>query len=299
METKCPSGLVLIDDRRKINSTGITQALTPRKIPRIIHMTSKSRCVVPALAKVINTWKQYPDHQFYFHNDAALHRLIFEKQWSEFPQIRLAMECSNSMVEQADLWRALVIWEYGGIYTDIDNLPKGFNATTTLQASDEAYFEVERGGWLSQYFFAAEPKHPLMYLLVMQIWQRIFGLPDIADQYAPYLTGPGALKIAMKHFMQTHTMQVGKGIHPHEVFEKVRDGHYVGLANKSVTVAPKASAVSRSVLRRKGLLYEAMNMTHFHSTERKSSNVSCLNHLLMNFLSQRNEYEFKVAQSVD
>ena len=178
--------------------------------------------------------------------------------------------------------RHLGIWWHLHRY---DNLPNGFNATTTLQASDEAYFEVERGGWLSQYFFAAEPKHPLMYLLVMQIWQRIFGLPDIADQYAPYLTGPGALKIAMKHFMQTHKAPVHKAIY--KSFEKVRDGHYVGLANKSVTVAPKASAVYRNVVRRKDLLYEAMNMTHFHSTERKSSDVSCLNHLLMNFLSQR------------
>ncbi|KAL7563650.1 hypothetical protein ACA910_013386 [Epithemia clementina (nom. ined.)] len=304
VETECPPGLVLLQDirtpnvtrrRRTTTTTTTTSAsssssswlLPPRKIPRIIHVTSKSRCVTPRFAEVLASWKNYSDHEFYFHNDAALHRLLFEKEWPEFPQLHLALECSNSMVEQADLWRALVIWEYGGIYTDTDNMPKEFNPSTTLTADDEAYFEVERGGWLSQYFFAAQPRHPLMYLLVMQIWQRIFTLENVGDQYAPYLTGPGALKVAMKHFMQTHRMPA-ENRNPCDVFEKVCPGHYVGLANRSVTVTNQTVAVYRSVVGKKTGEYKAMNMTHFGTVQSAQTNESCINRL---FLARRAIWE--------
>ena len=275
VETVCPPGLVLLQDVRHANTSN---TVVPRKIPRIIHVTAKSRCVTPRVAQVLDTWKTYSDHQFYFHNDAALHRLIFEKEWPEFPQLRIALDCSNSMVEQADLWRALVLWEYGGIYTDIDNTPKNFNVSSTLKTDDEAYFEVEQGRWLSQYFFAAEPRHPLMYLLIMQVWGRLFTLPNVHDQYAPFISGPGALKNAMKHFMGTHQMAVdSKG--PCVVFEKVCAGHYVGLGNRTVTVAPRTWAVNRAVIKKKGNVYNAMNMSHFNSVRRRQSTESCLNRL--------------------
>lgn len=278
-EMSCPVGLVLVEDVR--NSTNITQSLQPRKIPRVIHVTSKSRCVTPQVAECINKWKSYPDHQFYFHNDAAIKRLVFEKEWPEFPlPLHLALKCSNAVVEVVDLWRALVLWEYGGIYTDIDNIPKEFNPSLTLQPDDEAYFEVERGRWLSQYFFAAAPKHPLMYLLVLSVWERLFTLQDIGLQYAPYHTGPGALKQAMKHFMRTHQMIVDRK-KPWLAFEKVTEGHYVGLNNRTVTVAPMSSAVFRSALGKKGKHYGAMGMSRYDQNKRLPSNTSCFDHLYL------------------
>ena len=293
VETVCPPDLVLLQDVRHANTSNATVS---RKIPRIIHVTSKSRCVTPQVAEVVDTWKAYSDHQFYFHNDAALHRLIFEKEWPEFPQLRVALDCSNSMVEQADLWRALVLWEYGGIYTDIDNTPKNFNASSTLKADDEAYFEVEHGRWLSQYFFAAEPKHPLMYLLVMQVWERLFTLPNVHDQYAPFISGPGALKNAMKHFMGTHQMAVDSK-QPCAVFEKVCPGHYVGLDNRTVTAAPRAWAVNRAVIKSKDNVYKAMNMSHFGSVRRRQSNESCMNRLytLRRPLRENGEYNMSTV----
>ena len=148
-DKSCPPGLVMINDIRSVDRN-ITSFLLPRRIPRVIHVTSKSRCVTPNIAESINSWKNYSDHKFFFHNDAAMYRLLFERERPEFPQLRLALACSNTMVEQTDLWRALLLWEYGGIYTDIDTMPYQFNPSTSLQANDEAYFEEEGEGWLSQ-----------------------------------------------------------------------------------------------------------------------------------------------------
>ncbi|KAL7555808.1 hypothetical protein ACA910_002273 [Epithemia clementina (nom. ined.)] len=285
-EQECPPGLVMIRDVRNhdLNVTNKSK-IKPRRIPRIIHMTSKSRCATQNVANFVDTWKQFPDHEFYFHNDAAMKRLIFEKKWPEFPQLHLALDCSNVMVELVDLWRALVVWEYGGIYTDMDNLPrKRFDPSTTLKSDDQAFFEVERGRWLSQYFFAAEPKHPIMYMLVLKVWERLFNLQDVAIQYAPYITGPGALKEAMKLFMQTHQMPVNKS-DPFLVFEKVKRGTYVGLHNRTITVGRMSSAVFRNVIGKKTEEYSAMNMTGYQSRKKPiPSNISCFAHL---YLSQQ------------
>jgi hypothetical protein len=79
----------------------------------------------------------------------------------------------------ADYWRYLAIWEYGGtpnylknfvattmkltdllltgIYTDMDNAPgSSFNNGTVIADEYDAFFEVERDGFPSQYFFAGK-----------------------------------------------------------------------------------------------------------------------------------------------
>ena len=43
-----------------------------------------------------------------------------------------------------DIWRLLVLWEYGGIYADMDSspVPDRFNAST-IAADDDAFFVQE------------------------------------------------------------------------------------------------------------------------------------------------------------
>ena len=53
-----------------------------------------------------------------------------------------------------------------GIYTDMDNSPGPLLNETTITDDIDAFFLQEKGGFLSQYFFAIAPKHPLMFLAV-------------------------------------------------------------------------------------------------------------------------------------
>ncbi len=88
------------------------------------------------------------------------------------------MHCHVSEAVKADLWRALVLWEYGGIYTDIDNAPTDeFKARNYIGDEDQAFFVIE-GAFLSQYFYAAKPRHPMMYdcsahvVTILEAYQR-------------------------------------------------------------------------------------------------------------------------------
>jgi Glycosyltransferase sugar-binding region containing DXD motif len=100
------------------------------------------------------------------------------------------------------LFRYLVLYQYGGIYTDMDAAPgPKFENASVISDHDEAWFVVERIGIPSQYFMASTPQHPLMFLLVTVTLRRLLEVHNVGEQYVPYVTGPGALKEAWQHFM--------------------------------------------------------------------------------------------------
>jgi mannosyltransferase OCH1-like enzyme len=65
--------------------------------------------------EMIDQWR-FDGYSLYFHDDVAVDRLL-AKYWPEFPQLQLMQQCSISGAAKADIWRLLVLWEYGGIYT--------------------------------------------------------------------------------------------------------------------------------------------------------------------------------------
>ncbi len=54
-----------------------------RKIPKLVHMTSKSHCVSSAIKKNTEEWF-FDEHSFFMHDDDAVDRL-FDRDWPEFP----------------------------------------------------------------------------------------------------------------------------------------------------------------------------------------------------------------------
>lgn len=114
-----------------------------RKIPRIVHVTSMSRCNHPIIADNLETWK-LKNHSFFLHDDEAMEKLIY-KDWPEFPQLQHILKCLPGRgVVWADVWRILVLWEYGGIYADIDTSPVAeFFNETTLSPRYDAFFVVK------------------------------------------------------------------------------------------------------------------------------------------------------------
>jgi hypothetical protein len=196
-------------------------------IPKMVHVTAKTRCAPDGLHDHINKWR-LADHALYYHDDTAMDRLFYDRDWSDtFPHLTQGMHCLVSGAARADLWRALVLYEYGGIYTDMDSAPHLFNATTIDYDHDEAFFVVESLGIQSQYFMVARPRHPLMYLLVQMTLLRLYEVTDVGTQYVPFVTGPGALKNAFIHYMgQQHGDKTGMSVY--EQFQKVGAGVYRG-----------------------------------------------------------------------
>ena len=155
----CPSPLIYLPNHLVGSSTTKSTTVRPRKIPKIIHMTSKSRCFPSNFHDNIQLWQQHKnleDHSLYIHDDAAVDRLLSSSSsqgqprllHSLFPHLNLARKCLRSGAGLADLWRYVVLWEYGGIYTG-------------------TYYTV---GWLLAvvFFFLGGSSHPMECCVVYQ-----------------------------------------------------------------------------------------------------------------------------------
>lgn len=99
-----------------------------------------------------------------------------------------------------DVWRILVIYEFGGLYTDIDNWPGRLMDEDTIQPDDEAFVLSDGWGRPSQWFFAMEPKHPWAYFTMFEIMKRVTELSNIERPKVVFTTGPEALKHGFTHF---------------------------------------------------------------------------------------------------
>ena len=289
-ETECPDGLHLIQDKwidpRVVYSDD-------RLIPRLIHVTGKSRCVSEFFRNnLIVHWRNIPDHAFVFYNDAAVDRLL-TKHFAEFPHMAQVLPCIRGGAAKADLFRAVVVWEYGGIYTDVDNSIVNFNASTTLAANDQAFFVIEYWKMLSQFFFAAKPRHPIMHLLVQHTLLRLLMLNDVDRQYAPFVTGPSALQSAFVNFMGTQGNNEPRNAgHTSPYHNPEKEGVFQGLGNSSVTIRGNASESSYYIQRcainntNKFADYALMNMTHFSEMGLTGNSDSCTNRIFLRQIAE-------------
>ena len=114
----CPNGLLKMED------TYVPTYKTHwgRKIPRVIHMTAKSRCVTPEVYVHLQKWR-LQGHSFYFHDDYAVDRLLYANHSGTaqelIPNMTEVLSCITNGATKSDIWRYLVLWHYGGIYVSI------------------------------------------------------------------------------------------------------------------------------------------------------------------------------------
>ena len=177
-EASCPEGLFWVGDTYNKDSI----ILKGRKIPKIIHVTTKSRCMTKTYAENIKNWL-FDGYSLFIHDDSAVRRLL-DQDFPEFPLLHNAKQClssggksvifhfilflgiylnvlTNKTAGLADLWRYVALWKYGGIYTDADNAPGDlFNEGRIITEEMDSVFERELGGFPSQYFFASSPGSP-------------------------------------------------------------------------------------------------------------------------------------------
>ena len=173
------------------------------RIPKILHISMKSRCLPQDIATYIEQWKTVlPDYSIIFHDDEAVERLIAQ-EWPEFPDLQTAMKCilyKGAM--KIDIWRVLILYKYGGIYTDLDIWPlETFNETSIRRPDLSAFFLTDAWNRPSQWFMALEPYHPIMSLAISGIIRNVLLMPNIHNPRVIYITGPNAVKEAYLQFL--------------------------------------------------------------------------------------------------
>jgi hypothetical protein len=146
-----------------------------------------------------------------------------------------------------------------------------------IEPTDESFFVIERGGWLSQYFMATQPGHILMQLLIDRCMERLLNQTDIYHLYIPAVTGPGALKVAFMHFMNQswalyeNHKNSNASSHLPILYNKVGQDHFVSPQYNTTVTAVGTRRDSDRIVQRDSVTvsktreYLRMNMTYYHA----------------------------------
>lgn len=243
---QCPPPLVKFQNRLVQKTTNNKTISSERLIPKIIHVSMKSRCLPQDLAKTLTRWMtQLPNYSIFFHDDKAVEKFIGQ-EWPEFPNLHRAMKCvffNGAMT--IDIWRVLILWKYGGVYTDIDNWPEDNFTEDVIPSNVSAFFFPDIYNRPSQWFMALEPRHPIMYDSMLTIIHNIFNIFNLRRPHVVKVTGPKAVKEGYTMFLphlwlngsdavlQNDKIIIGKF---GKAVLKLWNGHYGKVKNTYVTM---------------------------------------------------------------
>jgi mannosyltransferase OCH1-like enzyme len=102
---------------------------TAQLIPRVIYQTFKSTEVTDRMYYASQTWTQYnPDYSYEYYDDLRRDEYVknFNCEGLNFTneELNRAYNSIKPQAGKADIWRYLILYEKGGVYTDIDTICK-------------------------------------------------------------------------------------------------------------------------------------------------------------------------------
>ena len=158
-------------------------------IPKIIWQTYKDPIdtLAPYMTESIQTWKDMnPEYEHRYMDDKQAEEFVlneYGKHWHE-----IFVNCPVGVM-RGDLWRYLVIYKYGGVYTDLDThcwKP----ISTWIKEDKDMIICPENNVHFCQWTFAAAPEHPIIKSVLDRILEA-FKNPDYTEPHFVHkLTGP-------------------------------------------------------------------------------------------------------------
>lgn len=131
-------------------------------IPKILWQTAKSVDYLNDYqnAQNLKSWVRHnPELDIMFMDDNACDVFI----WQNFSKQTYNMYCSLPLgVMRADFWRVAVVYINGGIYSDVDVFCRKNIDDLLKNESIVLLQEINTDSNVSNFFFAAEPKHPFL-----------------------------------------------------------------------------------------------------------------------------------------
>ena len=143
---------LIIRDNSDINTS---------KIPKVIYQTYKDKNV-PTIVK--ERWlKLNPDYEYYLYDDDDCYNFLikyYTKEHADFFKYKI-----KDGPIKSDFWRVCILYQFGGIYADIDIVPhvpiKEFVDSDTTLYTCITDSKLDQNN-LNPHFIATIPKNPLI-----------------------------------------------------------------------------------------------------------------------------------------
>jgi hypothetical protein len=200
--------------------------MTKSSIPKIIWQTYKDDLdgASDQLKKCVNSWvvnnKGY-EHRYY--NDYDAGQLILKDYGPDWYDLFNTVPLG---VIRADIFRYLVIYKYGGIYSDIDTVCKipidnWITGPDKYKKDYSAIFAAEIvgkdiliGDRICQWTFAATPNHPIFKNIVDNVYNALKTIKwdEVTDMVEAihYVTGPNIFSYSVLSEMGFASFKNGK-----------------------------------------------------------------------------------------
>jgi mannosyltransferase OCH1-like enzyme len=192
------------------------------QIPKMIYQTHKNQLFIenhPSLKNAQESWKKNTKKGFQY-------KFYDDKHCDDFMKINYPGKIYKIYkklplgVMKSDLWRYCVIYQYGGIYADVDTICKmnvnDFIVTVDSKKGPYLVCTPELGSNLfCQWVFAAPPKSPILKSIIDTCIEKLEQFDKIKNenkhkqkQIVYQTTGPKAFTNGILKYIQTNHLKV-------------------------------------------------------------------------------------------
>lgn len=158
-------------------------------IPKIIWQTYKDPFdqLQPYMLDSINTWKNLnPEFEYRYMDDAQSAEFILKEYGQEWHDLFISLPVG---VMRGDLWRYMIIYKYGGVYTDLDT--ECWNPINVWLNEDyDMIVCPETDLHFCQWTFAASAGNPILKSVLDTIKDRLLNPEYGSPHFVHTHTGP-------------------------------------------------------------------------------------------------------------
>ena len=184
------------------------------------------------------------------------------------------------------LFQQLVVYEFGGFYSDVDNAPtKNFKNGAAIHPDDTCFSSSDSWNRPCQNAFAMQEKHPIAVFTIQTILKNLLNMPSIRKPKVVFITGPQAFGDGYASYMELTYLTKSKE-------ELLKPGVYKGFMNKQIHKEPCVgwnwiNPVGSEIIEHKGV-----NMTR----KDRASQISGLYHWQKNVYWNRIGEDFSCRE---
>lgn len=147
-------------------------------IPNILWQTWKTKTIPEAVKHQAESWKQSnPQLEIKLYDNKECSDFILEHFGEEIHRLYLSLP---QPIMRADFWRVAVVYVYGGYYADLD-ITCNTHISKFIKSTVSAVFTKELDN-IANFFFGAEPKHPVLKLTLDRMIQEAAIIVDKETQ---------------------------------------------------------------------------------------------------------------------
>lgn len=159
----------------------------------------------PKLRVAVNSWLRHTNKfKYYFYDDNKCDLFMKDIVGGDIYE---AYKKLPMKVMKADLWRYCVIYEYGGIYADVDTICK---VNPNIFLNDALLTIVpENNVHLCQWVFSAPAKSPILKEVIELSVKRILESDEIKGEHIiHHMTGPGVFTDGIEMYLKNNNKLV-------------------------------------------------------------------------------------------